>query len=95
MSEWKEVTLNEIGLLARGKSKYRPRYAFHLYGGPYPFIQTGEIKNARKYIREYENTYSEAGLEQSKLWKKGTLCITWTLEKRIDIVRNFLREIVY
>ena len=76
MSEWVEVTLNDIGLLQRGKSKHRPRYAYHLYGGPYPFVQTGQIKSARKYIREYEQTYSEAGLKQSKLWKKGTLCIT-------------------
>lgn len=76
MSEWKEVTLNELGRLERGKSKHRPRYAFHLYGGPYPFVQTGDVKKARKYIREYSNTYSEAGLRQSKLWKKGTLCIT-------------------
>ena len=76
MSEWQEVTLNDIGLLARGKSKHRPRYAFHLYDGPYPFVQTGEIRSARKYIREYEKTYSEEGLKQSKLWKKGTLCIT-------------------
>ena len=76
MNEWKEATLNDIGLLQRGKSKHRPRYAFHLYGGPYPFVQTGEIRSARKYIREYDKTYSEEGLKQSKLWKKGTLCIT-------------------
>jgi type I restriction enzyme, S subunit len=76
VSEWRECSLNEVGTLARGKSQYRPRYAFHLYGGKYPFVQTGEIKASRKYIRIYEKTYSEDGLAQSKLWKKGTLCIT-------------------
>ncbi len=47
---WKEYTLTEMGILKRGKSKHRPRYAFHLYGGPYPFIQTGQIREASKYI---------------------------------------------
>ena len=75
-SRWKESILTEMGTLQRGKSKHRPRYAFHLYGGPYPFIQTGQIREASKYISKYEQTYSEDGLAQSKLWKKGTLCIT-------------------
>lgn len=76
MSEWREYKLDELGTLQRGRSRYRPRYAFHLYGGNYPSIQTGEIRNARKYIRNYEQTYNQAGLEQSKLWPKNTLCIT-------------------
>lgn len=76
MSEWVEYKLTELGTLKRGKSKHRPRYAFHLYGGIYPFIQTGDVKSARKYITSFEQTYSEAGLQQSKLWPKGTLCIT-------------------
>ena len=76
MGEWKEYKLNEVGLLKRGKSKYRPRYAFHLYGGPYPFIQTGDVKAASKYVTSFSQTYSEDGLKQSMLWEKGTLCIT-------------------
>ena len=76
MSEWKEYKLEDLGQLQRGRSRHRPRYAFHLYDGKYPFIQTGEIRQAKKYITEYEKTYSEAGLAQSKLWPKGTLCIT-------------------
>lgn len=76
MGEWKEHKLSEVGTLQRGRSRHRPRYAFHLYGGPYPFIQTGEIKAASKYITSYEQTYSEEGLAQSRLWPAGTLCIT-------------------
>jgi|CXWL01.1.fsa_nt_gi type I restriction enzyme S subunit len=76
MSEWQEIKLTDLGTLQRGRSRYRPRYAFHLYGGKYPFVQTGEVRTARKYIKEYEQTYSEVGLEQSKLWPKNTLCIT-------------------
>ena len=73
---WQDYKLNEVGTLQRGKSRHRPRYAFHLYGGNYPFIQTGDITEASKYITSYKQTYSEAGLAQSRLWKKGTLCIT-------------------
>jgi type I restriction enzyme S subunit len=47
-----------------------------LYGGEYPFIQTGEIKAANFKITDFTQTYNEAGLAQSKLWKEGTLCIT-------------------
>lgn len=76
MQMWKEYKLGEVGKLQRGKSKHRPRYAFHLYGGNYPFIQTGEIRAANKYISSFSQTYSDAGLAQSKLWNAGTLCIT-------------------
>lgn len=62
--------------MQRGKSKHRPHDDEKLYGGAYPFIQTGDIKKANLYIKEYERTYSNYGLSQSKLWPKGTLCIT-------------------
>ena len=68
--------LGNLGSLERGVSKHRPRNAPELFGGPYPFIQTGEIKAADRVIREHRRTYSELGLRQSKLWPQGTLCIT-------------------
>jgi len=68
--------LGEIGALDRGRSKNRPRNAPELYGGKYPFIQTGDIANAGSYIKSYQQTYSDLGLKQSKMWKAGTLCIT-------------------
>ncbi len=60
----------------RGHSKHRPRNAPHLYGGIYPFVQTGDIANSTGFIKTFRQTYSEEGLKQSKLWKSGTLCIT-------------------
>lgn len=42
----------------------------------YPLIQTGEVAAADLYITSYTNTYSELGFQQSKMWDKGTLCIT-------------------
>jgi type I restriction enzyme, S subunit len=73
---WQEYTLDQLGCVSRGKSKHRPRDAVHLYNGPYPFIQTGDVKHAGLYLNEYTQTYSEDGLAQSKLWPVGTLCIT-------------------
>ena len=74
--KWELKSLDEIGFIGRGKSRHRPRNAEHLYGGEYPFVQTGDIKAANFRINEYSQTYNEAGLAQSKLWKEGTLCIT-------------------
>ena len=75
-SKWRPMKLDELGKVGRGKSRHRPRNAALLYGGPYPFFQTGDIKAADFYLTEHSQTYSEAGLSQSKLWKPGTLCIT-------------------
>ncbi len=71
-----ELTLDQLGEVARGRSRHRPRDAGFLYGGPFPFVQTGDVKRAGLYLTEYEQTYSEAGLAQSRLWPAGTLCIT-------------------
>lgn len=74
--EWRYTKLANLGDLGRGKSKHRPRNDKRLFGGQYPFIQTGEVRAAGRYITEFEATYSDFGLEQSKLWPAGTLCIT-------------------
>lgn len=74
--KWTPMKLDQLGFVGRGKSRHRPRNAAFLYGGPYPFFQTGDIKAANLKLTEYSQTYSEAGLAQSKLWKPGTLCIT-------------------
>jgi type I restriction enzyme S subunit len=75
--DWDEKTLKEISKeFGRGKSKHRPRNYEGLYGGQYPFIQTGDIRNCNHYITEFNQTYNEIGLAQSKLWPSGTICIT-------------------
>lgn len=71
-----EATLPELGELGRGVSKHRPRNDSSLLGGKYPLVQTGDVANAGLYITSYNSTYSELGLRQSKMWSKGTLCIT-------------------
>lgn len=73
---WEVKKLEKLGLLARGKSKHRPRNDPSLYGGDYPFIQTGEVKEAYLYITNYSQTYNKKGLSQSKVWQSRTLLIT-------------------
>lgn len=73
---WDYVKLSNLGTLNRGMSKHRPRNDPKLLNGEYPLIQTGDVANADFEIKEYSQSYSELGLKQSKMWSKGTLCIT-------------------
>jgi type I restriction enzyme S subunit len=73
---WAWATMPQLGELNRGKSKHRPRDDAALYGGPYPFIQTGDVRRSDGSITAHGQTYSEFGLKQSRLWPIGTLCIT-------------------
>jgi len=75
-TKYKKIPLFEVADVNRGKSKHRPRNDKKLFDGEYPFIQTGDVRNANKYITTYEKSYSEFGLAQSRLWKKGTVCMT-------------------
>ncbi|WP_272659055.1 restriction endonuclease subunit S [Providencia sp. PROV121] len=74
--KWPLRELNGVAEVARGKSKHRPRNDKSLFGGEHPFIQTGDVRNAQKYITNYSATYNEKGLQQSKLWPKDTICLT-------------------
>lgn len=74
--DWPTEIFGNLGSLDRGRSKHRPRDEPSLFGGPYPFIQTGDVANSSGRIRAFTQTYSELGLAQSRLWPAGTLCIT-------------------
>jgi type I restriction enzyme S subunit len=73
---WQTTSLDKFGSIERGVSKHRPRNDPRLLGGPYPLIQTGDVSQANDYVVDYKSTYSEIGLRQSRIWPKGTLCIT-------------------
>jgi type I restriction enzyme S subunit len=76
-SHWPTKALNELGTFNRGKSKHRPRNDIKLFmNGNIPLIQTGNVKQANIFIKTHSNNYNQFGLAQSKLWAKGTLCIT-------------------
>ena len=76
-SGWEWATFPELGEFGRGKSKHRPRNDPQLFNPPiYPLVQTGEVARANGIVQEFHSKYSEFGLAQSRLWPKGTLCIT-------------------
>ncbi|MBH0092843.1 restriction endonuclease subunit S [Pseudoalteromonas sp. SCQQ13] len=74
---WEWCRLPDLGELARGKSKHRPRNDPKLYkNGTIPLVQTGDVARSVEVIETYTAMYNEVGLAQSQLWPKGTLCIT-------------------
>ncbi|WP_253283653.1 restriction endonuclease subunit S [Ligilactobacillus saerimneri] len=76
-SSWEYKRLIDLGTFSRGISKHRPRNDQILFtNGKYPFVQTSDVKKANLYIKSNSEFYNEVGLSQSKLWPKGTLCIT-------------------
>lgn len=62
--------------ISRGLFNYRPRNAEFLYGGIHPFIQTGDVAKANKYVTDYKQTLSDEGTKISKFFPKGTLTMT-------------------
>jgi type I restriction enzyme S subunit len=73
---WLWLRLAQIGEYDRGRSRHRPRNDKRLFGGPYPFIQTGDVRAADRFLTSYSQTLNDFGLSQSRLWPKGTVCIT-------------------
>ncbi len=74
---WAWVTLPAVGELARGKSRHRPRNDPSLYaGGNVPLIQTGDVARASGTVKTHSAMYNAKGVEQSRLWPAGTMCIT-------------------
>lgn len=74
---WTWVRLSDVGEVSRGRSKHRPRNDHILYdNGTYPLIQTGDVARSNGYISECNTFYNEIGLAQSRIWPKGTLCLT-------------------
>ncbi|HDY97721.1 MAG TPA: restriction endonuclease subunit S [Pseudomonas sabulinigri] len=75
--QWAWTTLPAIGELARGKSRHRPRNDPSLYaGGNVPLIQTGDVARADGVVKTHSAMYNDKGVEQSRLWPAGTMCIT-------------------
>ena len=74
MSVWNVCCIDELGSVNRGKSKHRPRNDVILFGGLYPFIQTADVKRANLYITEYNETYSDAEIENKQTNKTKYMC---------------------
>ena len=75
-AHWRVQQIKRACRLVRGQFTHRPRNDPALYDGPYPFIQTGDITAAEKYIRTYSQTLNELGLSVSKRFPQGTLVMS-------------------
>jgi len=74
---WTWVRLSDVGEVSRGRSKHRPRNDRILYNnGTYPMIQTGDVARSNGRITKCSAYYNDTGLDQSRMWPKGTLCLT-------------------
>ena len=74
--EWSCEKIKYATSISRGLFNHRPRNDERYYNGKYPFIQTGDIANATKYITSYSQTLNELGKSVSKEFPKGTLTMT-------------------
>ena len=73
---WQVQQIKRTCEIVRGKFTHRPRNDPAFYGGEYPFVQTGDITAARKYIRTYSQTLNDLGLSVSKAFPRGTLVMS-------------------
>jgi type I restriction enzyme S subunit len=73
---WQVQQIKRRCALLRGKFTHRPRNDPAFYDGDYPFVQTGDITAADKYIRSYSQTLNELGFSVSKMFPKGTLVMS-------------------
>ena len=75
-AHWEVRGVKQATRILRGKFTHRPRNDPSLYDGKYPFIQTGIVARADKFITRYSQTLNEKGLAVSKMFPSGTLVMT-------------------
>ena len=73
---WPTATLGSVADVNRGKFSPRPRNDPRFYGGNFPFIQTGDIRRATGYLREWTQTLNEDGIEVSRGFGRGAIAIS-------------------
>lgn len=73
---WEIKRIKQIARIVRGKFTHRPRNDPDLYDGTYPFIQTGDVSRAAKFVTKYAQTLNDRGFAISKMFPLGTLAMT-------------------
>lgn len=72
-AHWTLMQIRYFAQILRGKFTHRPRNDPAFYDGDYPFVQTGDITAAERYITTYRQTLNQRGADVSKEFPKGTL----------------------
>jgi type I restriction enzyme S subunit len=72
---WVWATLAQRFDVQRGRFSVRPRNDPRYYGGPYPFVQIGDLPKEGGSIRSFSQTLNEDGLRVSRMFRKGTVLI--------------------
>jgi type I restriction enzyme, S subunit len=75
-AHWGAKKVKHFAQILRGKFSHRPRNDPRFYDGEYPFIQTGDVARANKFITAYSQTLNEEGLKVSREFPAGTLVMT-------------------
>ena len=70
---WGIKKIKYLTKIYRGKFGHRPRNDPALYDGIYPFVQTGDVARANKYITNYTQTLNKKGIKVSQLFPQGAL----------------------
>ena len=73
---WTNKKIKYASTVFRGKFTHRPRNDESLYDGEYPFIQTGDVARAEKYITNYSQTLNKLGYKVTTEFPKGTIVMT-------------------
>ncbi len=73
---WNIKHLKYTAKILRGKFTHRPRNDPRFYDGDYPFIQTGDITEAKRYVTSYRQTLNELGTSVSMEFPKDTLVMS-------------------
>ena len=73
---WEVIKLKFSSQIMRGLFSHRPRNDPDYYDGVHPFIQTGEVARAVKYITTYSQTLNELGFSVSREFPAGTVLLT-------------------
>jgi len=73
---WEVISLKRATNIFRGKFGHRPRNDPEFYNGDYPFIQTGDVTNSDKYIKQFHQTLNEKGFSVSQEFPANTLVMT-------------------
>jgi len=68
--------LGEIARVERGQFTHRPRNLPQFFGGPYPFVQTGDVAAAQGYLQQASQTLSDEGKSYSRSFPQDTILIT-------------------